>query len=79
MDIDAGMAARRLLRRQKETGTVGDIHEKDVVYLESCSQCGRQAAAHYGWHGIDCLVEGRERSEDDIHQEIYSVIYNFET
>ena len=74
MDIDARRAVKRLGRRQAETGTVGDIHEKDIDYLESCSQCGRQAADHYGWHKVDCIVEGLERSEDEIHKEIYTIL-----
>ena len=74
MDIDAKRAAKRLERRQTETGTVGDIHEKDTVYLECCSQCGRQAAGHYGWYKVDCITEGLERSEDDIHKEIYTIL-----
>ena len=74
LDIDAKRAARRLERRQEETGTAGDIHEKDIGYLENCSQSGRQAALHYGWRTIDCFLEDRERAEEEIHQEIFILI-----
>jgi len=74
MDIDANLAAQRLERRQTETGTVGDIHENDLVFLELCSQSGRQAAAHYGWHSIACFNHGGERSEEDIQNEIYTIM-----
>ena len=74
MDIDANQAARRLKRRQAETGTAGDIHEKDPGYLESCSQSGRQAAIHFGWHSVNCFAGELERSEEDIHREIYAIL-----
>ena len=79
MDIDASRAARRLEHRQAETGKAGDIHEKDIVYLEYCSQSGRQAAEHYGWYRIDCFHEDRERTEKDIHEEIFNLVCKFET
>ena len=74
LDIDAKRAAQRLERRQTETGTAGDIHEKDTIYLEDCSYCGRQAAAYYSWHGISCFTADKERTEEDIHQEIFMLI-----
>ena len=74
MDIEAGRAARRVKKRQTETGTSGDIHEKDMIYLEKCSQSGDQAASLYGWHRISCFSEGCERGEDEIHQEIYTCV-----
>jgi dTMP kinase len=76
MDIDAELAGTRLKRRQTETGTSGDIHEKDAVYLSNCAQSGRQAAAQYGWHVISCVRNGCERSEAEIHREIYERIFN---
>jgi len=74
MDIGAEQAYRRLSRREAETGTVGDIHEKDIKYLECCAHTGMQAASQYGWHAIRCFVDGCERSEDEIHHEIYTTL-----
>jgi len=74
MDIDAKLAARRIEKRQSETGAAVDIHEKDYGYLESCSQSGSQAAIQLGWHSVNCVVEGRERGEEDIHNEIYTAL-----
>ena len=74
MDIDSKLATKRLERRQADTGTVGDIHEKDLLFLDSCSLSGRQAAAHYGWHKINCFLDGNERSIEEIHNEIYTVL-----
>jgi len=74
MDISAEFAARRLRRRQSETGTYADIHENDMAYLRSCAQSGEQAAAEYGWHKICCVNDGMERDKNDIHAEIYEEI-----
>ena len=74
LDISAEQASRRLLMRQHETGTGGDIHEKDAAYLEQCAQTGGQAAAHYGWHRVACFNGAQERSSDEIHREIYTIL-----
>ena len=74
MDIDAKYAAERLRRRQSETGTAGDIHEKDMSYLELSAQSGRQAAGFYGWRKIACFAGNRERTEAEIHEEIYDLV-----
>jgi len=74
LDIEAEQAARRLQRRQDETGTDGDIHEKDSMYLEQCALTGSLAAAHFGWHKVCCFEHGHERGADEIHQEIYTIL-----
>ena len=74
LDIEADQAARRLKRRQAETATVGDIHEKDMQYLEHCAQTGKQAAAHYDWRTVSCFSGGLERSKEEIHGEIYTIL-----
>ena len=74
LEISAAQAAKRLRRRQDETGTVGDIHEKDEPYLENCVQSANHAAAHYGWHSIACMSGAHERSAEEIHREIYTIL-----
>jgi dTMP kinase len=72
MDIDAEFAAGRLRHREAETDTSADIHENDIAYLCNCAQSGRQAAALYGWHSVNCMSDGVERDKDDIHIEVYN-------
>ena len=74
MDVIVGVAARRLAQRQAETGTAGDIHEKDMAYLEQCALSGKQAAEVCCWEKIPCCRENRERTEDEIHLEIYDLV-----
>jgi len=73
MDIEAKEAETRLLRRQSETSTVGDIHEK-AEFLEKSANCAEHAARYYDWRKISCFSGGRERTEDEIEQEIYEIL-----
>ena len=75
MDIEAEFAATRLERRQTETGTNADIHEKDMTYLKNCAESGKQAAIQFGWHSISCINNGIERDTNEIHNEIYNKIF----
>ena len=75
MDIEAKLATARLLQRQMNTGTDGDIHEKDVKYLENCAKSGRQAAAIYGWKVVKCAPNGVPRGETEIHEELYDMLF----
>ena len=77
LDIEAAQAARRLHSRQVETDTTGDIHEKDIVYLEQCSQCGKQAAILYEWQKISCFQNDHARGENELHEDIYEIIKSF--
>ena len=74
LDIEAEHAMLRLKQRQAKTGTSGDIHERDTSYLQQCAECGRMAASLFNWHRISCFSGDRERSEDELHSEIYNLI-----
>ena len=74
LDIGVEQALLRLHNRQAETDTIGDIHENDRPYLEECVKCGKQVAELYNWRTIKCFLEDIERSEYDLHSEIYKII-----
>ena len=74
MDIDAEIAGTRLLKRQSETGENRDIHERDSAYLKQCVQVGRQAAEFYNWHRIQCIENGIELSENELHDKVYDIV-----
>ena len=71
MDIKTDIAALRIKQRRVKTGEAGDIHENDISYLEQCAKSGTRAAELYKWHKIAC---GNERTEEEIHEEIYSLV-----
>ena len=49
----------------------------DTEYLALCRQTALRAADHYGWQQISCVDEqGKIRSIQDIHQEIWNILVN---
>ena len=71
LDVPTDFTEKLMRRRESDTNTQADIHEKDLQYLATCRRAGRDAAAFYGWTVIDCVRDGAMRSIEDIHQEIY--------
>ena len=72
LDVPTDFTEKMMRKREQDTNTKADIHEKDMQYLATCRQTGRAAAEYYGWTVIQCVRDGQMRSIDDIHQEIYS-------
>lgn len=64
----------RMKHRQQKTGRDGDIHERDVEYLQHCLDTAHRAAAHYGWRTVDFKKDGVERAVDEKHEEIFSIV-----
>ena len=76
LDVPTDFTEKMLRGREQATNTKADIHEKDMAYLATCRETGRNAAAHYGWTVIHCVRDGQMRSMEDIHQEIYDRVKN---
>ena len=74
LDVDLETSLRRMRHREEKTGTDADIHEKDADYLEACLKTGAAAAEHYGWRRVDFQKNGEERSIEEKHEEIYSIV-----
>lgn len=74
LDVPTDFTEKMLRGREEATNTKADIHEKDMDYLATCRQCGREAAAFYGWKVIQCVTDGKMRSIEDIHNEIYAAV-----
>ena len=74
LDVDLETSLARMRRREEQTNTQADIHEKDVSYLADCLRTGRRAAEHYGWHRIAFEENGREREIQEKNDEIYEII-----
>lgn len=74
LDVPTGFTEKMLRGREAATNTKADIHEKDMQYLATCRQSGREAAAYYGWTVIQCVRDGKMRSIEDIHNEIYAAV-----
>lgn len=74
LEVDIETSLSRLRHRQEKTNTEGDIHEKDVEYLEKCLETGRRAADHYGWRRVDFKKDGCVRELEEKHGEIWSIV-----
>lgn len=73
LDLDIGLSEQLMRRREADTGSAPDIHEKDEQYLRRCRAVAREAAEYYGWKVIQCARGGSIRSIEDIHEEIYAL------
>lgn len=71
LDVPTDFTEKMMRRREADTNTTADIHEQDIEYLSTCRRTGRAAAEYYGWTVVECVREGRMRSIEDIHEEIY--------
>ena len=74
LDVPTAFTEKMLRGREQATNTQADIHEKDMEYLATCRKTGKKAAAYYGWNVIECVRDGKMRSIDDIHDEIYRLV-----
>lgn len=71
LDVPTDYTEMMLRSREQSTNTHADIHEADTAYLATCRRMGKKAAGFYGWTVIECVQDGKMRSIEDIHEEIY--------
>ena len=71
LDVPTDFTEAMMRRREADTNTTADIHEQDLNYLATCRRTGKAAAEYYGWTVIQCVRDGKMRSIEDIHDEIY--------
>lgn len=74
LDMPTECTEQLMRRREADTNTKADIHEKDLAYLATCREAGRTAAEYYGWTVIQCVRDCEMRSIEDIHNEIYGYV-----
>ena len=74
LDMPTDFAVKLLRSREQATNTSADIHEVDDGYLSSCRTAALQAAKVLGWTVIPCVEDGKLRSIEDIHNQIWSLV-----
>ena len=72
LDMPVEIAETLMRRRESDTGTKADIHERDDGYLHKCREVAQQAADYFGWTRVSCVRDGKLRSIEDIHEELYA-------
>lgn len=79
LDCDIETSIKRMRKRENETNTHADIHEKDVEYLKKCLATASLACDFFGWNRIGYEDNGIERSIEEKNDEIYKIIKKFIT
>lgn len=74
LDVPTDFTEKLMRSREAATNTHADIHEQDMQYLSTCRRMGKKAAAYYNWTVVECVRDGKMRTIEDIHQEIYRLV-----
>ncbi len=74
LDVPTELTGKMLRDREESTHTQADIHEQNMDYLRLCRNTGLQAASYYGWTVVHCAKDGKMRSIEDIHNEIFALV-----
>lgn len=73
-DVDLALSLQHLRRREAETNTRADIHERDDAYLAASIGAARQAAALCGWRRLDGGTADAPRSVEEISREVLDAV-----
>lgn len=74
LDMPTEAAERLMRRREAETRTQADIHERDGEYLRRCRESAGEIAAMQGWAIVSCAAGNVPRTPEDIHREVASIV-----
>ena len=74
LDLPTDLSEKMMRRREAETGSKADIHERDDAYLRRCRESAREIAEHCRWRRIDCASGGAIRAVEDIHREAWELV-----
>ena len=61
LDVPVDQTEQNMHRREIQTGTSADIHERDDGYLRACRAAAGEAAERFGWTKIACRTRGASR------------------
>lgn len=71
LDIPTELTEQMLRRRERETNTHADIHERDEAYLRQCRENASFVVDYCGWTRINCASGDVLRTKEDIHTEVW--------
>ena len=74
LDVPVDQTEQNMHRREAQTGTTADIHERDDGYLRACREAAKEAAKRFGWKNIACTKDGAMRSIEEIHEDVYRAV-----
>lgn len=70
LDLPTELSSQMMRKREAQTNTTADIHEKDEAYLRACRENAAFVVDYCDWTRIDCSQNGAVRSIEDIHAEV---------
>jgi dTMP kinase len=76
LDMPTELADQLMRKRESDTHTSADIHEKNHEYLAQCRKAALDVASQCGWTVVSCGKDGVLRTIEDIHEEIYRHVMN---
>lgn len=75
LDMPTEAASRLMRRRESETNTRADIHERDGDYLRRCRESAGEIARALGWTVVACAAgDGSPRTPEDIRGEVAALV-----
>lgn len=74
LDMPIELTRQLMRQREHDTNIQADIHELDLCYLAQCRDSALEAARHYGWTVVSGAKDGRLRTVEEIHEEVYGKI-----
>ncbi len=75
LDMPTEAASRLMRRRESETNTRADIHERDGDYLRRCRESAGEIARALGWTVVNCANrDGSPRTPEDIRGEVAALV-----
>ncbi len=74
LDMPLDAAQKLLSKRYGGHDEKKDLHERDLRYLESCTQCARFAAEKLGWRVVECARGAEPLSIEEIHRRVVSAL-----
>ncbi len=70
LDMPTEVTEQMMRRREADTHTTADIHERDEDYLRHCRENAAAVVSRCGWTRIDCAENGSPRTIEDIHRQV---------
>lgn len=65
--------------RKVNDGVANDIHERDLEFMKRVYESAMFVADYLGWSAVRCDKDGKMRSIEDIHEDVYKLTKkNFE-
>ena len=73
LEMPTEISLSLLEKRCDDTGAVKDIHEEDKNHLTKSRNAAIYACEKLGWHRVCCGKDGKARTREDIHEEIFGI------